>query len=200
ERPHFLCVPTPVALFQHPCHVGGYLGVRRFTLQLLLMDAANRGNPHWPVLVKHLGLRGDRHLSFSSLRRVWLRAEGSWLTDEPSTICHQPSAVSRGYRQMGSGFPLVSSAKGRKNSPIANASAVIATGTPRLPYDATPAPTRNTMPHPTNLPTELVKPMALPRHSVVYCSGIHSVYIAKFAPPMPRRNTIMKNNGSACGR
>jgi hypothetical protein len=41
----------------------------------------------------------------------------------------------------------------------------MATGTPRLPYEATPAPTRSTMPQPTNRPTELVKPMALPRHS-----------------------------------
>ena len=62
-----------------------------------------------------------------------------------------------------------------------------------------PAPTRNTIATPTKRPTELVKPIALPRHSVVYCSGIQSVYSAKFAPPSPRTKISTKNGISAFG-
>ena len=76
---------------------------------------------------------------------------------------------------------------------------MIATGIPSVLKCAMPAPTRNTIAHPTKRPIELVKPIALPRHSVVYCSGIQSVYIAKFAPPSPSRNTMAKNVGSAFG-
>src|SRR5206468_2537550 len=99
----------------------------------------------------------------------------------------------------GSGWPFVSSPKGSRTSPSRNAIDVSATGTPRVLKWPMPAPTRNTIAQPTKRPIELVNPIALPRHSVVYCSGIHSVYIAKFAPPRPRRNTIAKNVGSAFG-
>src|SRR5439155_7640443 len=102
-------------------------------------------------------------------------------------------------RQIGRGFPRVSPAKGKTSNPSRKAIDVHATGVPSEPKRAMAAPTRNTMPQPANRPTELVNPMALARHSVVYNSGIQSVYIAKFAPPTPSRNTIMKNNCSACG-
>ena len=49
------------------------------------------------------------------------------------------------------------------------------------------------MPTPTNRPTELMNAIALARQSVGYCSGSHSVYIAKLAPPNPSRNMQTKN-------
>jgi len=75
---------------------------------------------------------------------------------------------------------------------------VSATGTPIVWKCDTPVPTRNVMPAPANRPTDVVNANALARHSVAYCSGSHSVYIAKFAPPMPRKNKQTKNHRSAC--
>ncbi len=53
------------------------------------------------------------------------------------------------------------------------------------------------MPTPTNRPTELTNAIALARQSVVYCSGSQSVYIAKFAPPRPRKKMHTNSQGSA---
>src|ERR1051326_2378917 len=53
------------------------------------------------------------------------------------------------------------------------------------------------MPAPANRPIDVANAKALARQSVVYCSGSHSVYIAKFAPPRPRKNNTRKNHASA---
>ena len=50
------------------------------------------------------------------------------------------------------------------------------------------------MPAPAKRPTEVANANALARQSVGYCSGSQSVYIAKFAPPMPRKNRTTKNH------
>ena len=52
---------------------------------------------------------------------------------------------------------------------------VSATGVPMVCMRATPAPTRKVMPAARKRPKEVAKAKALPRHSVRYCSGSHSV-------------------------
>jgi len=42
---------------------------------------------------------------------------------------------------------------------------------------------------------DVAKANALARHSVRYCSGSQSVYMAKFAPPLPRKNSDPINHG-----
>ena len=99
-------------------------------------------------------------------------------------------------RQAGSVCPLVSWPKGNSSKPTTKASEVSATGVPMVWKCATPAPTKNVNPAPRNLPTEVAKANALPRHSVGYCSGNQSVYMAKLAPPRPRKNRHTKNRFS----
>jgi hypothetical protein len=77
-------------------------------------------------------------------------------------------------RHAGNDLPRVSSVNGSEHQPEYEATAVTATGTPRLPYDRMPAPTRNTMATPTKRPTELMNAIALARQSVGYCSGSHN--------------------------
>src|SRR5690348_4850790 len=93
--------------------------------------------------------------------------------------------------------PRVSAPKGMSNKPIANAIEVNATGIPSEPYRWTPAPTRNVIPAPAKRAIEVENANALARHSVGYCSGSHSVYTAKFAPPNPRKKRQTKNHGNA---
>ena len=80
-----------------------------------------------------------------------------------------------------------------------NAIEVSATGVPMVWKCATPAPTRNVMPAPAKRPIDVANANALARHSVEDRSGSHSVYIAKFAPPTPRKNSTTKNGASAFG-
>src|ERR1700757_840187 len=87
----------------------------------------------------------------------------------------------------GSGFPAVSSPKGKRASPSMNATQVSATGAPILWKYETPAPTRNVIPAATKRPIEIASANALARHSVGYCSGSQSVYIAKLAPLNPKK-------------
>src|ERR1700690_412820 len=97
----------------------------------------------------------------------------------------------------GRGCPLVSTPKGSKTRPRKNASEVNATGVPIVPIEETPAPTRKVMPAPIKRPDGVANPKALARHSVRYCSGSHNEYIAKFAPPTPWKNRMVRNQGSA---
>jgi hypothetical protein len=97
----------------------------------------------------------------------------------------------------GSARPRVSSPKGSSSNPITNAIEVIATGVPIVWKYWTPLPTRNVMPAPAKRPTEVANANALARQSVEYCSGSQSVYIAKFAPPTPRKNRQTMNGRSA---
>src|SRR5436190_3631215 len=110
------------------------------------------------------------------------------------------SATAVAERQAGSVLPRVSSPKGRRSRPTKNAIEVSATGVPMVWKYVTPKPTRKVMPAPTNRPADVAKANALARQSVGYCSGSHSVYIAKLAPPRPRKNSTMKNGASAFGR
>src|SRR5208282_1228414 len=100
----------------------------------------------------------------------------------------------------GSVCPFVSCPNGSTSSPTAKAMEVSATGMPIVWKCLTPAPTRNVKPAPKNLPTDVAKAKALPRHSVGYCSGSHNVYMAKLAPPSPRNHRATKNqvNAYAC--
>src|SRR5207244_11071579 len=88
--------------------------------------------------------------------------------------------------------PRVSSLSGTRRSPITKARAVDATGIPIEPTWRTPAPTRNVIPAPQKRAKEVANAKALARHSVGYCSGSHSVYTEKLAPPKPRKNSHTK--------
>src|SRR6185437_14419832 len=85
----------------------------------------------------------------------------------------------------GSVFPLVSTPHGSRKIPARNAIDVSATGTPMVPILPIDQPISSVTPAARNRPNEVANPNALARHSVRYCSGSHSAYMVKFAPPNP---------------
>src|SRR5262249_38825565 len=100
-------------------------------------------------------------------------------------------------RYSGSFCPRVSTPQGNRKMPTRNASEVKATGVPMEAMRPTAQPTRRVTPAPRKRPEEVAKPKALPRHSVRYCSGSHSEYMAKFAPPKPSTARLARNHARA---
>ena len=97
----------------------------------------------------------------------------------------------------GSSLPLVSWASGSSARPRRKATEVHATGVPMVSMRGDAGADQEGHGRRDEAAEEVAKAKALPRHSVRYCSGSHSVYTEKFAPPTPRKKRQTRNQNSA---
>ncbi len=83
---------------------------------------------------------------------------------------------------------------------MTKATAVSATGNPRVWVCRTAAPSRKFTPAPTKRPNEVQNANAVARTRVSNCSGNHRLKMAKLPPKNPSTNSHAMNGASPLGR